>query len=316
MSDYIIGGGISALVCKSYCPELKLIVKEGGIGGQVSNSFVNLKNLFVNKYNEKLLNDLRLNVEKVKSRFGFFYNNVVESDINKEAKELLLRKKLSDANHPLEVFDFSDKNINFGSGSGYEEIYNITFPQLVVKLLEKINIKDIIEGDVMVVDTKNKILVTKDFKKFNYDKLVSTIPATDFQYAAYNLNFNRSFLYTPKTYIVCDKPPIVLRKFFEEFDLIYCVDKLLFNRITKTLDGYIYEVTGLFSKEELSKFVDSDVSIKNFFVQKVGLTQGLSVDDFVVDDIYFLSRLSQWKHSIRTEDVVQRINEVLMKEFR
>ena len=315
MPNYCLGFGISAAILKFYCPEIKIISKPGGAGGQISGGFASLKNLFVNEWTRKLLKDLELEPKVIDSKFGFFVNGEVTKDVSRELKEMLLSKKLNEADSKKN-FDLKDKDVNFGAGDGYNKIYDISFQQLFNAIKSKINMKDVISGDVMLISTGRQTLVTKDFQKFAFDKLVSTIAAPDFRYFAYDLDMPRNFKYIPKTYVMCSAPPIVLRKAFEEYDLIYLIDRFKFNRITKANAVFTYEITGAFSRDELSSMLDSDVEIINHFVQRIGLIMSPPLEDNVGKHIFYLGRLAEFKHDIRVEHVCEKIVTKLIKEFR
>lgn len=299
---YILGAGTSGLITHFYNPNTKIISKD--IGGQAKYALAPL-NIFVNKWTTKLLSDLGLKAKIVKKQFGFFINGKYYLKVPKSIRNSCINKKLQDCK-----CDKHSKlsNISWDPKATTFEVYDVSFGKLVDALMKHVKKEDLINDEVALIDMKTKTIVTKNFDRYKFDKIISTIPMPQFRYLAFNLPLHRDFLYMPVTFAVCDKLPAIMRQ-KHDFELIYCPEeRYKYHRISRDINGWSYEFAGDLSKEEIAAFLDTDVNIVKYTLQRVGVMFGKEMTD--IKDITFLSRLAQWNSEIRIEHVVQKAIEI------
>jgi len=291
---FIIGGGISGLIFKYYNPDFT-IIESKKIGGQInSNIGASIRFVFKNYYTERLLKELKINYRLKKLKIRFFYGSSLYGTVSEKLNYFYLKRKLM--NNKLA------KCLNSPRQNKDSWYYSIDLKRLIEKLSKNI---EIINNKVILIDVKNQDITLANYKKFHYKKLVSTIPAHIFRYIAYNSNMNNKFQYLPGTLVISNKVPSNLESFKDDFDILYyCNDDMIFVRVWKQRDIYIYEIPGNHSLEECKKyFEEMNIPILKHDIQRVNLIFTEKIKS--IKNILFLGRLANWQGDYFISDIIE-----------
>jgi len=107
---------------------------------------------------------------------------------------------------------------------------------LIKKLSEKV---EIINETVIRINDKE---IITDKTSYEYEEIVSTLPATTF-WTLYYQTKHLDFRSVPVTFVLSDEVPNVLSGV--PFDLMYFIDnKYRYTRINAQNDKYLYEFSG------------------------------------------------------------------------
>lgn len=306
--NYILGAGVSGLIAKYYLPDYQLVCKQSAFGGQVTKSYWPLgpKVLHSHPMTEDFLKAIGMKTELSRVQIRYFYDGKIYPDIPVKLKNAFVNKK---TNHfRFNVYtetDVADSTLSVKEN--YLDYYDIDFNILIKQTLKHLDVDDFVDDDVILVSAKNKIFTTSSYKQFEYNNVISTIPANSFQNILYDYQMPNKFHYIPITFALCDKLPVQIRDFdHKEWDWLYVADnRLPATRITKFDKKFVYEITGDFSKLKLMQILDADVNVLDSVIQRVGIVHTDEVQD--IDGISFLGRLAQWSHSIKTQQTVEKV---------
>lgn len=280
---FIIGGGISGLIFKYYNPDFTVIeakkIKEQ-VNFQIGSE---IRFLFKNDYTQRLLNDLKIKYELKKLRIRYYYSKLYSHSNVIPLSTLYLKRKLMDNYiHLSTVKPRQDFDARY---------YSINLKKVIDRLSKDI---EIIENKVILIDVEEQNITLANYRKFYYEKLISTIPAHAFKHIAYNAKINNKFQYLPGTLIISDKLPQNLIKYGNKFDILYyCNDDMIFTRIWRQKFNYIYEVPKNLTLDECKKyFEEMGVPILKHDVQRIGLIFTEKINP--IKNVLFLGRLANW----------------------
>ena len=290
-NKYIIGGGIAGLIFNFYNPEYKIISPE--LGGKIkSKAMQNIIYIHATAETKKLLEDLKISYTKKTNIIKYVKNNKVLNEIDSEDKITFIRKKIDDKKYEV-------KDINLSTNDYYISTFVCDYDILLNALIKRC---DFIEDKVIRI-TDTEIITEK--RNYEYDDLVSTIPANIFWKIYYKKNIielnNKEI-----TFVLSDKVPEYLEK--ENYDLCYFVDdKNKYTRISKKENNYLYEFTGNINKKDIKKYLPKDAKILEYFVEKNGLII-TNKNNIPPLNIKFLGRFATHNHSDKMQDIIRESN--------
>ena len=296
MATYILGGGISGLICSFYTG-FKVISKD--IGGQMNfktDWHLGPRYLHVDEFSTKLLKDLNIKAKKVNINIGFNMNGdfCENDDIFKDLYYKKTRK-------------LKRTHIKSSASQGRKTFlsYDIDIKLIVKKLLEKTKL-NIINTNVKKINLNTKELVLDTGEKLSYNKLISTIPAPIFkQISGAEMPEFKSL---KKTFVLTQHPFNL-----KDFDYVYFAGNEPFHRVTKCPEK---------PNHFIMEFVDDDIKY-NYFKgveeAEIWLGQIQDTESFTeaFKDVEFLGRYAEWRHNILTNDIIRRsINMGLEEEIK
>lgn len=315
MTNFVIGAGIAGLIKLYYGDNDTYIISEN-IGGQLYSDFdLGPRLLKKSKSTEGLLKELGLSTTTREIRVGY---------LTKEG--LCENPSISDRQDYFEKTRFSRdfSKSSMSDGESKFEAYNVTMAELMQKLFSKIDDKKLVDGRALKIDVNQKSMSFSTKKNsllvnVYFDRMFSTIPLP-FLFGLIEKTGLMNFRYIPTFFHLITGD----LKYDDKFDYIYVTDKSIpYHRITKKGNRkFIIEST-----KEIrisSDFtVDKIVSMKmGQIINNLGLDNILIGGDFkdeidektfvIIDNnkipvkIELIGRYAQWKHSIRTQEVIER----------
>jgi len=296
---FIIGGGVSGLIFKHYNPDFT-VIEAKDIGGQLNMGFA-FKTVFLfdDELTRAFLDELKIPYETENLRIRYYSRGELKESVDPAENAKYIAKKLEHAKYPITIkqSDLVPRQAN------ESKHLNADMNEIVQKLAVGI---EVIKQKVVLADVKNKSITLGNYKKFNYSTLVSTIPAPDFKYMAYNATMSNSFRYLPGTFIVSPNLPAFLKPFENDFDILYYVnDDMIFNRIWKHQDRYLYEIPGDFSESECKYYLDeTGIQIEKHFVRRVNVVFSETIKP--IPDVIFLGRLARWESNEFISDSIKK----------
>lgn len=287
----VIGAGVAGLIYtfyNQYYDNITIITEN--IGGLVNK---NLAPRFVdkNKFTEKLLNDLNIAAEETTVTAACYdcKNNVLYDKINKKLSKQIVKQKAGWSGS-YKVRD------NF-------EIFNVSFNDIIDKIVAKLNSNVTLNiSEVILIDTKNNFVVDKNANRYEFSKLISTMPATLFRYLAYNFNLNKKLLYKPATFVVSNK---LLSQFscMKNYNMLYVLNFNDLTRITKLKYFYCYEFVNCKNLVELKK-IFKNCKILSYNVQRLAYIKDNKIND--TQSINFIGRYAEWLSYIKLQHIVKK----------
>lgn len=298
---FIIGGGISGLIWKYYNPEFQIISPE--VGGLYAKSYLVWLHDCVET--RRLLTDLGWPAPELyikKSPIGYYHHGWISNFLTDEVKLLMIQKKMTNWNEPVNK-DFVPRTRDMSLSSGilegvnYMNTLDVDLNEIIKRLNEK---ADVLEGLVTQI-TEDKILVKSGDNEtwFEYDKLISTIPAPHFWKA---WGQERDFKCLPITNIIVNEKPKV---FDDRYEMVYYDDSVPFSRISHIQDKYAIEFTGVITKEAFEEEFP-EFTIVDYFVVKQGRIFGGEENRPPSEKITFSGRFAQWEYGITTEFIISQ----------
>ncbi len=287
-NKYILGGGISGLIHAYLNPGYKIITPE--IGGKISNDFMQ-NTILMHESPEavEFLNEVGISFKKITHTIKYCKGGEIRREIYQLDKIAFIKKKMQDDK-------FDTKDIALSTHDYYINILKFDWKELIKKLSEK---SEIINETVIRI-TEDKIITDKT--SYEYDEIVSTIPANIF-WQLYYQNKELKFDSISVTFALADEAPSILSGV--PFDLIYFLDKRFkYNRINAQNDKYLYEFSGRLSEEEVKKALPKHAEIIKYYVDDNGIII-TNENNIPPKDIKFLGRFSTWDHKIKINDVIK-----------
>lgn len=274
--NYILGGGISALIFNFYHKDYTIISKD--IGGQFNSNFnLGPRYLHKNKYTEKFLNDINLKYKEKTINIGYV-NELGELCIPDEN----YRQQYYMKSRHLDNLDRYDSSVMTSFKNSFE-IYDIDFKLLI----DKLSNVEYINSNIENINLQEKSINNK----LNYEKIVSTIPLKVFNNMTHFTE--EIFLKQDMIYIKSDYYDIDI----SDYDYVYDIRKHKpWHRVSKD-NGYVYDLCS-YSFEFPFKVLD--------LKELVGSQIISTTNDYKLNDVLFLGRYGKWKHNIKIEDVIQK----------
>lgn len=303
--DTIIGFGISGLLWKYYYPKSKVYYAKAGGTSKILAFAPRL--LHATKETKRFIEEIGLDAPLTKCPMGYFYDGSMHRKLNSEHRKKMVVKKMN-LNGKQQRF-FLPKDLNLSTMKNYIPVFDTNIGDLfshAIKKMPKGSMKNVIEKKVILINTQDRELVLDGYVEDRFDRLVSTIPAPDFEYLAFDFKFPEKLEYLPVTYMLSDH---LLKEFDDgESRLMYIIDeKFPFTRVSRSEreDGkFVYEMTGIVTKGELLKLFDAK-NILDINYQRIGVIKTADVKD--TKSLIFLGRHAQWHHAIKVQDVLKKI---------
>lgn len=293
-NKFILGGGISGLIFSFYNPEYTIISED--IGGRLNKDFFkNIIYLHETKETEQFLKDVGIEYKKRTQLIKYSVDNKITSEITKENKISLIKKKLDDK-------EFEPKDLNLSTSDYYISILEFNFAELVNLLKEKTKF---IQGKVIRI-TESEI-ITED-SRHPYKNIVSTIPAHVFWKIYYKKQV-MDLKSKPITFVLCDKEPEHIKEGIK-YDMIYfCDDNQKYTRISKKPGErdekrILYEFTGGLTKEEVIQYLPKDANVIEYYVDYSGIIYS-NFNNIAPRNVLFIGRFATWNHSGKQQDVLK-----------
>jgi len=296
---FIIGGGISGLIFKYYNPDFT-VIEAKDIGGQLNLGFA-FKTVFLfdDEVTRSFLTELNIPFETEELKIRYFSDGELKDTVDPVENQKYIAKKLEHARYPIKLkpSDLTPRQSNEAKH------LNVDMNLIVQKLSTGI---EVIKQKVVLADVKNHSITLGNYKKFHYSTLVSTIPAPDFKYMAYSAEMPNSFKYLPGTFVVSPELPPFLKPYADQFDILYYVnDDMIFNRIWKHGDKFLYEIPGDFSEIECKYYLDeTGIPIEKHFVRRVNVIFSEEIQP--IPDVIFLGRLARWESNEFISDSINK----------
>jgi hypothetical protein len=297
VSKYIIGGGIAGLISAFYNKDYKIITDK--IGGQMAMNNAGPRILEVNKYSDILLKDLGLNDCDIKTAtIGYRINNKFVNEINEDTRKQYYMKSrcLKDVSTvPSSIMSDGKNTIKY---------YDIEWDCILNKLTEAI-FDNIIIGKVNIIDTNNNILLVNtdlknpDIAYFEYDKIISTIPAPIF-FRISNLNPLMELKYAKKVFIILSNDYMNI----DNYDYVYYPeDKYEFHRATRLKNG---RIALEYTTEHSYRSVLNKWNLFSNSYSHIPIGQIISGKVQTIENVEFIGRYACWNHDIKTDDIVKK----------
>lgn len=290
MTKFIIGGGISSLIFKYYNPSFVIVSPE--IGGDFLNGIQSVSWIHRTSETQKLLKDLKLIIDPYRIKIGYYYNELIHDSCPNEYKIKIAQRKMSDI-HSKDLFPI-DKipSLILSSNSNVLNILRINF-NYIFDLLKK-NLDFISDKVTRITD---KYFETEKGQKYEYQTLVSTIPAPVF-WKLYNQPKN--FKYLPVTFVETWEKPLV---YDNQYQMIYFSEDYLFVRISRKESAiYSYEFTH--NINNIKEYLPN-VQIHKLTIRDIGRIIPQE-NEPPTSKIMFLGRLAQWEYSSKIQDVIKK----------
>ena len=295
-NKYILGAGISGLIFNHYNPEYKIISPD--IGGQLKKHKNVLITFYVHNHEltRNLLDELKIKYKEKRLRIYYNYYGKILENLTTKQRAKFIKNKLTEYDYDSNSITLN--NLNLSTANNHLDIL-ITD---VNKMIEKLTPKTFIDAEVKLVNNNRKFMLTYDsekkLNKLNYYKLASTIPAKVFFPLMYNYKCDYNFNYLPATFVLSKTKP----DFMEDESMYYiCDDKIIYNRVQPYADGYVYEITGIPSDEEIHRQIPDVLEIEKRYV---GIIKDDPVNDF--KNIKFIGRLACWDSNIKIQQVIEK----------
>lgn len=300
---YILGAGISGLVCKYYNPEYKIISPE--IGGQITkhNNLLMTFHVHNTPVTKELLDGLKIKHTEKQINIFYYYDKKVVSEPNSSLKAKAIKNKIAEYDYDSNFIE--PANFSPSLGGSHLSIFDVDIDRLVKKLTPK-DKNGLLHGKVKLINNNRKFLLMlgtdEKLKMLPFEKMVSTIPANNFFFMLYNYRCGYSFNYLPSTYVLSkDAPP-----FYDKEGIYYvCDTSHIYNRVQPYQGGFVYEITGLPTEEQLHSEITNIVDIERRYV---GIIRDTSVDNF--RNIRFIGRNAEWNSSIHLEEAIAKSKEL------
>lgn len=297
-NKYILGSGISALIFKYHNPEYEIISPDEKIGGQLTAHPQLLTTFYVHSTEEtrELLNELNISYKERRLKIYYYYYGKILENLTTEQRMNFIKGKLRECDYDSNSCDIN--NLNLSVSNNYLDILACD----VDELIKKLEPDNITYGSIKLINNNRKFFVYQDRNKNlitkNYDMLISSIPANIFFNLTYNYKCEYFLNYLPSIFVSSSRKP----DFMIDENAIYYVldDKLLYNRVQKFKDKYIYEITGLVSEDKINKQISN---ILNFEKRYVGIIKDEDIKNFRF--IKFIGRNACWNSSIKIQDVIK-----------
>lgn len=299
MSDnfFILGGGVTGLIAGHFLRDFVVISKD--IKGQMSNELrLGPRYIYDNKYNRKLLKELKMTFSKRNVKIGFMCDGKITNKCSDEMKKIYLNKsRISGDDNVIGSVMSSGKN-NFNI---LECDQNILMDRLVESVGDRF-----ISHNVDSIDLVDKT-ITVDNKIIKYKKVISTINFGIFcklcgESDDKNINDSFSDIYF---YFVGLLDDFVMNELCL-YDYIYFVDeKYKFNRITKCNDMFVLESPVKLEQSDCHGILElrNEIVLKN-----VKISKNANVSD--LNDVKFVGRFSQVDSSVKIHDTIKKIIEL------
>jgi hypothetical protein len=299
-TKYILGGGLAGLVFAFYNRDYDLISPD--LGGQLNMSFGPPKVVHANEYTDALLNNLGLKHEEKSIEIRYVIDGNVCNTINNDIRRAFINKKMSEFTMPIRNSNVLDYTLSVDSSS--LAYYDVSMKDIIAALKSKIDNKvKIIDKKVILIGMNSRTLVLNDYTNLKFTHIVSTIPANDFIHVTYDESYKKVLNYLPVTYVYSK----TLMEGFEpdpEADWYYMCDRNVpFSRISKSGKNWVYEVTGIMTKE-MAESILNKVNIVDYSIQRIGVIETNPMQD--TNEVKFIGRLAEYKHHIKLQDIVRK----------
>jgi len=278
MSNFILGGGISGLICAYYNPSYTIISKE--IGGQQKSSFpFGPQYLHYTPEIEELLMDLKLPITTQEVKIGYFYKGGFIKPKDSHQREYWLKTR--------DKINFQE-DCMMGKKESFEA-FTVSPQELTEILRLRVHNKILAEAYHIDLDA-HKILCWEG--EFKYDELISTIPLPMFLKLT-NKHAKLSWQSIFFEYAQTKKTGILHRILWREgrdFDFIYFPwVGVEFYRITKLEEPFcVVEYTHIPSSQTYELEVLKTHSLK------YGKVVGGSVEK-LDENLKFIGRWAKWE---------------------
>lgn len=292
MSNYILGGGIAGLIAGFYEKDYYIIGQD--IGGQMSQKGLGPRILEVNDYSAKLLEDLEYDSVPIKvAKIGYRHNNRFQDRLNEQ-----LRKKYYLKSRNIQTPNVEMPSSIMSDGKNSIRYFDIDWNDLILRLYNAVKDRYIIDK-ITGIDINNKLINT-DVSQYDYDKIISTLPAPVF----FNLSGEipeEELTYEKKLFVIVSSKTVDL----SEFDYVYYPD----------MDCSYHRVTRLSETRAAIEYTGNQFNHTNLFdywrhiafeVKTLPMGQIKSGKVGSFKDIEFLGRYAEWNHDIKTDDIVKK----------
>jgi len=297
---FILGGGISSLIFAYYNRDYTIISPD--IGGQLNMNFSPPKIIHANKYTEKLLVDLGLSCDLDKATMRYVKDRKILERLTNEDRLNFINKKMCEFDKPYNAMRFDDTKLSVEEN--YINHYKTPMNDLMLKLKESVfDYTEHMKRKVILINTTNKTITLDNYETIPYSHIVSTMPANDFCHIAWDYAKEKPLRYIPVTYIYADSLIDYIAD-PDSADWWYICDRNVpFNRISKINGNYVYECTGLMTRDVVEHIIGPQ-HIVGYSIQRVGVIFTNEMKD--TESIMFLGRLAQYHHSVKIQDVIEK----------
>lgn len=296
MQKYIIGGGISGLIYAFYNRDFTVISSD--VGGKLRNNYLSSTILLHDApETRRLLTDLKMELQPVPHLIKYHNNHKLHESIPANLKEIMAAKKMT----PWQELDnlnlaIKPTDTTLSVNDIYIPVFRISTHKLVQELAKYTTI---IKDDVLRI-TPNEIVTNK--ARYEYDELISTIPAPTF-WRLYGAP--RSLAHLPETFVLSTTCPVKEDAQKLHWDLIYFLDKdVPYTRVNRYKKGqYLYEITGKMTAQDIRRMMP-DVEVVHHYTDPHGLIL-TDLNNIPPPKVRFVGRFAVWNHSYKLQDVIK-----------
>ncbi|MCL6579737.1 MAG: NAD(P)/FAD-dependent oxidoreductase [Candidatus Bathyarchaeota archaeon] len=288
MRNFILGGGISGLICAYYNPSYTIISKN--TGGQLKSPFpLGPQYLHRTPEVEELLMELHLPTDVKEVKIGYFYKGKFITPKDAHQREYWRKTR---GNAPFTGECMMRKTENF-------EAYT-TSPQYLMEAL-KLRVRNVILAEAYHIDLDERKISCWE-GDFKYDNLISTIPLPEFMKMSNRGTAVLSWHPIHFEYAETVEDGVlerILWKEGREFDFIYFPwEGVDFYRITKLQEPYcVLEYT-------TSPFYEA-YEIKVLKTHSIKYGKIIAGDAPEIEDVTFIGRYAKWDPKYFIHNVIR-----------
>ncbi len=287
MKTLVLGSGITALAYLYYDREAFALAGDQ-VGGLFKQQVMGPQYVWATPSTRKLLNELGLErrVRHLSIGYSLGGNIYQASDITADRMDEIRKQ------YAMKTRGITPAASHMSSGNGAPEIFSISVGQLVDTLLDRVRLR-LIPCSATGVYMYGRQVYVKD-EAFEYDRLVSTIPAPIFLGLTRNGDQAKLLLARDKAYEKHEVGGVL------GYDYVYYPEEEPWHRIS--VMGGVGEVTSVIREYTLLPGQDApEGSRRHRAGQIVG---GREVLLSLPSSVELLGRYAEWRHDRRLENVL------------
>jgi hypothetical protein len=289
--NYILGGGISGLIFSFYNPDFTVISPD--VGGQITQGLHQMTWIHKTDETKKLLSDLEVKCSEDIIKIGYYCQGEVRSTCNYGLAGKIIKKKMSEWNFTSREFKVKDTTLSVPGNT--IEIYRCNLNEVISKLSKCARV---VNDYINFIG--NRVISGID-GIFEYDELVSTIPAPVFWNSYQTPIHLHEFKSSPVTFIISYLCPAWYN---DDYEMVYVANELYHTRVAKRSHSeYIYEYTGIMPGDVFTSLYGGKV--EKHYVNAYGRVHSRE-NNPPNNRIIFLGRFAQWKHGSKIQDVIKK----------
>ena len=287
MNNFILGAGVNGLICAHLLKDYKVLGYPNG-SQDVSHFPLGPRFLHFSENLKTLLSELKLDTDTVTVKIGYYYKGKMHNECPENLRIEYFKKTRGDINFFKSSMS-AGKNSITAFKTKPHEFYN----ELLLRHKERV-VKEYASKIVL----SSKKLTTSKEREFQYENLISTIPAPDF------FNITRQFKKVSE-FKSSDKYFYLAENFIDlkEYDYVYFPEaKEKIQRVGKYKNKLVIETN--------KPLIDSRIAIYNFIkLKNAQIISDTKVPN--VKNVFFIGRYACWNHSKKINEVIDDVKKII-----